>query len=122
MSRDGSYSANVLMRNICYRLLLMTKNYDSIRPIVWRDSKLFLLDQRVLPHEYTEIELLNAQQVADAIQDMVVRGAPAIGIAAAYGVVLASAIRYADGPFGSTAGPGTTRSTQNARPIAIPRP
>ncbi|MCW9012512.1 MAG: S-methyl-5-thioribose-1-phosphate isomerase [Gammaproteobacteria bacterium] len=76
----------------------MTTIYDSIRPIVWRNNKLYLLDQRILPKEYTEIELLNAQQVAEAIRDMVVRGAPAIGITAAYGVVLAAAIRHAEDP------------------------
>lgn len=72
----------------------MTDNYDTIRPISWRDGKLFLLDQRVLPQEYIELELNDAEQVADAIRDMVVRGAPAIGITAAYGVVLAAGIRY----------------------------
>ena len=63
----------------------MTDNYDTIRPISWRDGKLFLLDQRVLPQEYIELELNDAEQVADAIRDMVVRGAPAIGITAADG-------------------------------------
>jgi methylthioribose-1-phosphate isomerase len=70
------------------------KKYDSIRPISWRDNFLYLLDQRILPQQYTEIKLTNAIEVADAIQDMVVRGAPAIGITAAYGVVLAARIRY----------------------------
>lgn len=74
------------------------KKYDSIRPIVWRDDFLYLLDQRKLPQEYTELKLANAKEVADAIQDMVVRGAPAIGITAAYGVVLAARIRFTENP------------------------
>ena len=64
--------------------------YDSIRSIQWQDDKLFLLDQRKLPHEVTYLEYRSAGQVAEAIRDMVVRGAPAIGITAAYGVVLAA--------------------------------
>ena len=72
------------------------KKYDSIRPIAWRDNHLYLLDQRILPQQYSEIKLHNAVEVADAIRDMVVRGAPAIGITAAYGVVLAARIRYTE--------------------------
>ena len=73
----------------------MSTIHDSIRAIRWQADSLFLLDQRVLPHTYQEIQLDTVQQVADAIQDMVVRGAPAIGITAAYGVVLAARQRYA---------------------------
>lgn len=54
--------------------------------------RLALLDQRLLPGETREVLLENAQGVADAITDMVVRGAPAIGIAAAYGVVLEASV------------------------------
>lgn len=56
--------------------------------IVWRNNRLYLLDQRYLPHQTDFIELTSAQEVAYAIRDMVVRGAPAIGITAAFGVVL----------------------------------
>ncbi len=69
-------------------------NNDSIRPISWRDNSLFLLDQRILPQEHIEIALHKVEDVAAAIRDMVVRGAPAIGITAAYGVVLAAMNRY----------------------------
>jgi methylthioribose-1-phosphate isomerase len=50
-----------------------------------------MLDQRRLPAEVVELRLTTWQQVADAIRDMAVRGAPAIGVAAAYGVALAAA-------------------------------
>jgi methylthioribose-1-phosphate isomerase len=49
-----------------------------------------LLDQRRLPEEVVEVRCATAAEVADAIRDMAVRGAPAIGIAAAYGLVLAA--------------------------------
>ncbi|MGD8515094.1 MAG: S-methyl-5-thioribose-1-phosphate isomerase [Granulosicoccaceae bacterium] len=77
----------------------MTQNlHDSIRAIQWRGEQLSLLDQRLLPHQETWIDLHDAQSTADAIRDMVVRGAPAIGITAAYGVVLAARNRYAQSP------------------------
>ena len=50
-----------------------------------------LLDQRLLPLEEVEVECRTAAEVADAIRTMVVRGAPAIGVAAAYGLALAAA-------------------------------
>lgn len=56
----------------------------------WDGRKLQLLDQRRLPQQETWLALGDFQSVADAIRDMVVRGAPAIGIAAAWGVVLAA--------------------------------
>ncbi|MBI2384002.1 MAG: S-methyl-5-thioribose-1-phosphate isomerase [Gammaproteobacteria bacterium] len=61
-----------------------------VRPIEWAGDHLRLLDQRVLPHEERYLQCRSAEDVARAIHDMVVRGAPAIGIAAAYGLVLAA--------------------------------
>lgn len=60
----------------------------GIRPIIWADDHLKLIDQRVLPHEESWVDCRSAAEVADAIHGMAVRGAPAIGIAAAYGLVL----------------------------------
>ncbi|MFO8154127.1 S-methyl-5-thioribose-1-phosphate isomerase [Thioalkalivibrio sp.] len=62
---------------------------DTIRPIRFDDGRLYLLDQRLLPAESRENAYEDPASVADAIRDMVVRGAPAIGITAAFGVVLA---------------------------------
>lgn len=59
-------------------------------PIKWDDGFLYLLDQRKIPFEITYVKCANCTDVAKAIEKMIVRGAPAIGIAAAYGVVLAS--------------------------------
>ncbi|MGA1862457.1 S-methyl-5-thioribose-1-phosphate isomerase [Deferribacter thermophilus] len=59
-----------------------------VEPIVWGNGVLKLLDQRILPHEKRYVECNTAEDVANAIKDMVVRGAPAIGVTAAFGVVL----------------------------------
>ena len=56
----------------------------------YEDGVLVLLDQRLLPGERRERRCLTAEQAAEAIRSMVVRGAPAIGVAAAYGVALAA--------------------------------
>lgn len=63
-------------------------NRSELEPIIWKEHQLVLLDQRVLPGAVEYRVLATADEVADAIRNMVVRGAPAIGIAAAYGVVL----------------------------------
>ena len=68
------------------------------RAIVWQEGRLYLLDQRHLPRQEDYLVLDDAGAVADAIRDMVVRGAPAIGITAAYAVVLAAGRRYGESP------------------------
>jgi methylthioribose-1-phosphate isomerase len=74
--------------------------HDSIRAIQWLENRLCLLDQRWLPFEERYQYPADAPTVAAAIRDMVVRGAPAIGITAAYGVVLAARNRYQESPEG----------------------
>ena len=64
--------------------------YDRVRAVAWRGDHLELLDQRLLPFEHSVMACRSAEAVAQAIHDLVVRGAPAIGIAAAWGVVLAA--------------------------------
>ncbi|ROH91115.1 S-methyl-5-thioribose-1-phosphate isomerase [Stagnimonas aquatica] len=59
-----------------------------VQPIIWAADHLQLLDQRLLPQEVRMLACRSAAEVARAIHDMAVRGAPAIGIAAAYGLVL----------------------------------
>ena len=66
------------------------QKYDRIRAVQWRGDHLQLLDQRKLPLGEEWIECRNVEDVARAIRNLVVRGAPAIGIAAAWGVVLAA--------------------------------
>ncbi len=60
----------------------------GVEPISWKAGRLRLLDQRKLPHKETWIELRGAADTARAIRDMVVRGAPAIGVTAAFGLAL----------------------------------
>jgi len=62
---------------------------NADQAVVWHENNLYLLDQRALPDREQFILLQTASETADAIRDMVVRGAPAIGVTAAYGVVLA---------------------------------
>lgn len=62
----------------------------SINTIEFKDGKLCLLDQRKLPKLFSIFECQNYRDVEFAIKDMVVRGAPAIGVAGAYGLVLAA--------------------------------
>ena len=67
---------------------------DNIQAIKWHNNALELLDQRLLPARVEYLRLEHVNEVADAIRNMVVRGAPAIGITAAYGVVIAATTRY----------------------------
>jgi methylthioribose-1-phosphate isomerase len=60
----------------------------TVEPIRWKGDALELLDQRLLPDQTKYVRCTNADEVAAAIRDMVVRGAPAIGCAAAFGIVL----------------------------------
>jgi methylthioribose-1-phosphate isomerase len=60
------------------------------RAIEWRNRQLVLLDQRLLPNTVEFLYIDNVADTFDAIKDMVVRGAPAIGVTAAYGVVLSA--------------------------------
>ena len=69
---------------------------NPVQAIRWQDKQLQLLDQRILPQTTTYLSFEDVNAVADAIRDMVVRGAPAIGITAAYGIVLAARARFAE--------------------------
>jgi methylthioribose-1-phosphate isomerase len=62
---------------------------ELFRPLYWDSGKLKLLDQRLLPQKEVWLEIETPAQVASAIRDMAVRGAPAIGAAAAFGMALA---------------------------------
>jgi len=68
----------------------MTNLFEEIQPVVYRDGKVFFLDQTVLPEETRWVEVDSVETCRDAIKRLVVRGAPAIGIAAAFGMLVAS--------------------------------
>ncbi|MGH8743980.1 MAG: S-methyl-5-thioribose-1-phosphate isomerase [Burkholderiales bacterium] len=61
---------------------------NKVETLRWRDDRLEMIDQRVLPERFEYLSFDSAAAVADGIRNMVVRGAPAIGCAAAYGVAL----------------------------------
>jgi len=71
---------------------------DSVRALQWNKTGLLVLDQRRLPAGIEYQTCTTSSEVAAAIASMRVRGAPAIGIAAAYGVVLAARRRHAESP------------------------
>jgi methylthioribose-1-phosphate isomerase len=80
---------------------------DAVEPIRWKRDRLELLDQRLLPDKTVYVTCRTADEVASAIRDMVVRGAPAIGCAAAFGVAL------------SKGSPESFEVLRNSRPTAV---
>jgi len=99
---------------------IMSTDQDTINPVQWRNNALELLDQRLLPGEETWLRLEDVEVTAGAITDMVVRGAPAIGVTAAYGVVLAARDRYsADPDTWKTAIQADLDTLNQARPTAV---
>jgi len=59
-----------------------------VRTISWREGKITLLDQTALPHTVQELEVVDYRELIGAIKRLAVRGAPALGVAGAYGVAL----------------------------------
>jgi methylthioribose-1-phosphate isomerase len=80
----------------------------------WRNGRLEILDQTLLPAEEAWIELRDAEQCAAAIARLAIRGAPNIGIAAAYGLAMAVALAPDDDAVGDAA-----RLLKAARPTAV---
>ncbi len=94
--------------------------YDRIRPIRWTGQVLELLDQRRLPFEVDYLACSTSDAVADAIHALAVRGAPAIGIAAAWGTVLAARdVAAADGASALAAIEPALQRLNAARPTAV---
>ena len=61
---------------------------SKVQTLRWIDNHLEMIDQRILPASFEYVSYFSAEEVADGIRSMVVRGAPAIGVAAGYGVAL----------------------------------
>lgn len=66
------------------------EDFFTIRTVTWEDGQVRMIDQTALPSKLTYVTCRTPEQVAEAIRTMVVRGAPAIGVAAAMGVALAA--------------------------------
>lgn len=77
---------------------MIAENKLAVQALQWTGKSLQVLDQRQLPQVITYDEYTNAAGVAEAIRSMRVRGAPAIGIAAAYAVVLSAQQHYQSAP------------------------
>lgn len=91
--------------------------HDRVRALRVSADALFLLDQRRLPMQCLELECRTAAEVAAAIANLTVRGAPAIGIAGAYGAWLA--VRNAAGPDWRATAAAATMQLRAARPTAV---
>ncbi|MGQ9499850.1 MAG: S-methyl-5-thioribose-1-phosphate isomerase [Dissulfurimicrobium sp.] len=76
------------MQELVDPFALLKECGSSITPLRWTSGILYLLDQRLLPDEEKWLAFSSAHETAEAIRDMVVRGAPAIGITAAFGLAL----------------------------------
>ncbi len=85
----------------------------------WKNNSLYLIDQRKLPFNPTYMKIQTAAELATAIKDMVVRGAPAIGIAAAYGVVLSTIHRVSQNNQWAAAVEEDISLLAKSRPTAV---
>src|SRR5215208_6559416 len=91
-----------------------------MRTVFWEDNQLKMIDQRVLPNRFEVVSYSDHRSVAKAITDMVVRGAPAIGAAAAFGLALAGFESAASSSRDLLADYQTAASTlKAARPTAV---
>jgi methylthioribose-1-phosphate isomerase len=66
----------------------MSSSTNQVYPVIWHNNSVSLIDQTRLPGEYSLVEIHRCEDMARAIKTMIVRGAPAIGVAAAYGMYL----------------------------------
>ncbi len=66
----------------------MMSQTNQVYPVIWHEDQVLLIDQNRLPAEYSFVEISCCDDMARAIKTMIVRGAPAIGVAAAYGMYL----------------------------------
>ncbi|MGL5081483.1 MAG: S-methyl-5-thioribose-1-phosphate isomerase [Microcoleaceae cyanobacterium] len=98
----------------------MASVLTQVYPVIWQGDRVLLIDQTRLPEEYTRVEVSRSEDMARAIKTMVVRGAPAIGIAAAYGMYLgAREIQTLDRPSFLSQLETVAAELRNTRPTAV---
>jgi methylthioribose-1-phosphate isomerase len=68
----------------------LARNQDPLLTVAWKDNSVVLIDQTKLPNKLVYVRCKNYKEVADVIRKLVVRGAPAIGVSAAFGLALAA--------------------------------
>jgi methylthioribose-1-phosphate isomerase len=96
-----------------------SRSIDIPRAVHWHDDAVRIIDQTLLPSEYKEIDLVQVDDIVEAIQSLRVRGAPAIGIAGAMGLVasLKGPVEAAGSEFRTRLAEGAER-IRSARPTA----
>ncbi|MDO3645584.1 S-methyl-5-thioribose-1-phosphate isomerase [Nocardia mangyaensis] len=87
--------------------------------LIWDDGALVTIDQRGLPHEVRELRLRTVDEIIDAIATLAIRGAPAIGIAGAFGVVIATRAHTLGGVVDEAAVEAEADRIAAARPTAV---
>ena len=98
----------------------MLSTAAQVYPVVWQEDRVLLIDQNRLPNEYAVVEISRYEDMARAIKTMIVRGAPAIGVAAAYGVYLgARAIQTSDRDQFLTQLEKVAQELRETRPTAV---
>ena len=96
---------------------------SSIKAVQWLGDRLRIIDQARLPHRLVYVELRDAEELARAIRGLRVRGAPLIGIAAAYGVVMgARALPVSSLPEFKKRLEDVARNLEKTRPTAVNLP
>ncbi|NJR50036.1 MAG: S-methyl-5-thioribose-1-phosphate isomerase [Leptolyngbyaceae cyanobacterium CSU_1_3] len=92
----------------------------QVYPILWQTDRVSLIDQTRLPNEYALVEVTRSDDMAHAIKTMIVRGAPAIGVAAAYGMYLgAREIQTGDRDFFLAELEAIAQKLRATRPTAV---
>ncbi|WP_433560644.1 S-methyl-5-thioribose-1-phosphate isomerase [Nocardia sp. CA-151230] len=87
--------------------------------IAWADGALVTIDQRALPHEVRELRITTVDEVIDAIKTLAVRGAPAIGVCGAFGVVIAARAATTDDVIDAGQVEAEAARIADARPTAV---
>lgn len=78
-----------LLTSFIYSFTTMAEALEThVYPVLWQDEHVLLIDQRKLPKEYAVVSINRCEDILTAIQTRIVRGGPALGIAAAYGLYL----------------------------------
>src|SRR6185437_12251926 len=71
-------------------MIMDTQIHSSLRTVEWKDNSVVMIDQTKLPNELVYVKYTDYNDVADAIRNLVVRGAPAIGVSGAFGLALSA--------------------------------
>jgi methylthioribose-1-phosphate isomerase len=78
------------IRHRNFRINMEPNIHSSLRTVEWKDNSVIMIDQTKLPNELVYVTYTDYNDVADAIRNLVVRGAPAIGVSGAFGLALAA--------------------------------